>query len=237
MSRSRVLPQPCGPYTPVVRSNGTHNGPVRGTFPTPRRQPTVAGANEERTLVVPDRCASPTGERWVCSADRGALARRGHPLYRRRFPRPYRSGRISVRTRRSRPTPRTVSASPRLAMPARRPGPTIVHSRAAQMVPASSSSSRTTATGYTTAAGGAACASGSPTPTWPVSRPPRPGNSSRGSGQAHPRPVSTPAAPWAASRVTAARHSQASAAAAGTSQLNGNGSGRRRTTLLGLIPR
>ena len=53
VNTSRVLPHPCGPYTPVVRSNGTHSPLVRGTAPRPNGQPTCAGSNRALTAAAP----------------------------------------------------------------------------------------------------------------------------------------------------------------------------------------
>ena len=50
VSRSSVLPEPCGPITPAVRSHGTHNCPPRGSCPEPRRQPTVCGSKRAATM-------------------------------------------------------------------------------------------------------------------------------------------------------------------------------------------
>ncbi len=244
VSRSRVLPEPCGPYTPAVRSNGTHSGPVRGTLPTPSRQPTDAGVNFSRPPAVLPPSWLPAG---VCVApvadareDRRRAVRASIAVNPpNRVPaRPYRSGRMSPRTRRRRPAPRMALASARVAMPCRRPVPTVVQNRAtAQMLAASSSSSRTPASAYTRLGDGTPAAASTPTPTRPVSRPPRAGNSRGESGQSHPRPVKKPAAPWATSSVAAARDNHAKAAPSGTSQPHGSGSGRRRAMLSGLIPR
>ena len=40
VNRSRVLPDPCGPITPAVRSHGHHNWPALGCLARPIRQPT-----------------------------------------------------------------------------------------------------------------------------------------------------------------------------------------------------
>ena len=288
VSRSRVLPEPCGPYTPQVRSNGTHSSPDRGTAPVPSRQPTCAG--EKRCEACWSRpwapslsvwrtawCTGPLGEasdggasdggasggRWkrtrlaraaaspastesviesviepadVDEGDEGASwldlvdGRRPGPRRRvRARGAPYRSGRMSLRTRRSRPAPRAVSASARVAIPRRRPGPAVVQNhRAAHTVRTSRTSSRITATMTTSTGDGRPSGASTPAPTCPVTRPPKAGNRWGESGHSQPCPVSQAATPWAASSVAAATDSQVSRPAVGTSHPHGVGSGRRR---------
>ena len=51
MSRSNVLPEPWGPMTPAVRSQGTHSCPPRGSCASPRRHPTWVGSNGARRFL------------------------------------------------------------------------------------------------------------------------------------------------------------------------------------------
>ena len=53
VSRSRVLPEPCGPITPAVRSHGHHNSPARGCRDVPIRQPTSLGSKRVMPGILP----------------------------------------------------------------------------------------------------------------------------------------------------------------------------------------
>src|SRR5262249_31937762 len=52
-SRSSVLPEPCGPYTPAVRSNGTHSSTPGGATDLPSRHPTARGSTPAITATTP----------------------------------------------------------------------------------------------------------------------------------------------------------------------------------------
>ena len=216
VSRSKVFPDPCGPYTPQVRSNGTHSSPQRGTLPTPRRQPTLCGVNRCRRGacgVVAGACSTAPGSTdarprrprrpgWPACGGARRLARR--PA------RPYRSGRISLRIRRSRPIPNANPASVRVAIPIRRLGPYVVHTHTtAATVATSRVSSTAAARPYTNAGAKPSASALRPAPTCPVISPTSAGISVADSGHSHPRPVTRPARPCPASNAQAAAHSQA----------------------------
>ena len=80
VSRSSVFPDPCGPMTPAVRSQGHHSAPDLGWWPTPIRHPTCAGSNR---LGRPHRFPSMAGVAVIVSPlsvpDRGRVARHVAP--------------------------------------------------------------------------------------------------------------------------------------------------------------
>ena len=116
MSRSRVLPDPCGPITPAVRSHGTHSSPPRGSCAGPSRHPTSSGRNAPHVALplgrVPYRSGRTTGA--VRSADRlgpssaSACGPGGHPFQPSRPP-PV-QGRLGRSDARDRPRSTSVTA-------------------------------------------------------------------------------------------------------------------------------
>ena len=92
MSRSRVLPDPCGPMTPAVRSHGTHSCPPRGSCAAPSTPPDVGGLEaSHRCRRLPYRSGRTTGatRRSRDGSEHGlGLGAGGHPANPPGTPRP-----------------------------------------------------------------------------------------------------------------------------------------------------